>query len=123
MNSVDIQSDSFARLKQGLTKKYKRSFYIPLSSFSLLTAKTKQLTQHDVWTKQILTIRGVSSEKAILLAKKFSCLKDMIDKLSPLNEEERIRMIMDCGDNSHQRRQFGKALTKNILISLFGENI
>lgn len=122
MNSVDIQCDSFARLKQALSKKYKRPFYIPLFSFFTLTTKTKQLTQLDIWTKQLLTIRGVSSEKAILLVKKFKCLKDLIEKLSPLKEEERIQMIVDCGVSSHQRRQFGKALAKNIVASLFGDD-
>lgn len=110
LNASDIRSESFAALKSALLKKHNRPFYIPLSDFSTLNTKTKQLTSQDIWAKQLLTIRGVSTEKAVVLAKHFTCMGDLVAKL-----------IMSCSDPCHQRRQFGKALAKNIISSLFGE--
>jgi hypothetical protein len=68
-----------------------------------------------------MVIRGISAEKAFVLARHFTCMADLIQKLKSCDtEDQKIALIQSCSEANIPRRQFGKALSKNIIISLFG---
>ena len=48
-----------------------KRYLLSYDSFHELNTKTKGFTRGDIWARQLLTIRGVSAEKASAILKKF----------------------------------------------------
>lgn len=120
MNAIDLNADTHHIIRSHLSNQG-TPHLIPLTLFSELNRKTKNLTTDDIWMKQLMTIRGVSGEKAMVLSKHFKSLMDFIEKLEAAGtEENQIKLIMNCSQASH-RRQFGKALAKQIISILLGQ--
>jgi hypothetical protein len=69
--------------------------------------------------KQLMCIRGVSGEKAIQLAKRFTSHAHFISQMDcQAGEAERVAMVMHVGQGI-SRRQVGKVLAKHILECLY----
>lgn len=65
-----------------------------------------------------MTLRGVSAEKAVTLSKNFKSIQDLVAKLDLCSGiDAQVKLITDCSEGVF-RRQFGKALAKQIVNSL-----
>ncbi|KAJ3304239.1 Crossover junction endonuclease mus81 [Kappamyces sp. JEL0829] len=119
LHGNDIHPDTHHLLRKHLNGLDNTPCLVSLSNFAALTSKTKQLTHFDIWIKQLLSIRGVSAEKALVLSKHYKSLADFTRKMRVLpSAEQRIQAIMGCGEN-HSRRKIGKALSRHVLECLY----
>lgn len=120
LQNNDINLETHHLLRKHLAKSGKPGL-IPLSSFSTLNSKSKNLGTKDFFQRQLMAIRGISAEKAFILARHFTSMADLVTKLSACgSDDEKIKLIQSCSEANIPRRQFGKALSKNILTSIFG---
>lgn len=85
---------------------------IPLDSFNALNTKTKTLNHLDIWQKQLLTIRGVSIEKAALISKKISSFHQFMEWIDQKGQAGCVQELIAMG--------IGNASAKKI-VALFVE--
>ncbi|KAJ3276736.1 Crossover junction endonuclease mus81 [Terramyces sp. JEL0728] len=115
LESADIQKDTHLLLRSALQKKHGHPFLLPLITFNELMTKTKAFTIGDVYMRQILSIRGVSQDKALAIVKKYPTLKSLYQDIhSAETEKEKIALFADMGSNA-PRKLIGPALAKKII--------
>lgn len=105
-------------LRSGLRKKHGHLFYIPFGMFNELMTKTKAFIIGDVYLRQLLSIRGISQEKAMAIVKKYPTIISLYqDLIKAETEKERVAVLTSIGSNP-VRKLIGPALAKKI-IQLF----
>ncbi|KAJ3315932.1 Crossover junction endonuclease mus81 [Boothiomyces sp. JEL0838] len=118
LESIDIQKDTHLLLRSGLRKKHGHPFYIPFGMFNELMTKTKAFIIGDVYLRQLLSIRGISQEKAMAIVKKYPTIISLYqDLIKAETEKERVAVLTSIGSNP-VRKLIGPALAKKI-IQLF----
>ncbi|KAJ3216003.1 Crossover junction endonuclease mus81 [Dinochytrium kinnereticum] len=84
------------------------------SDFARFNTKTKNFTLKDVWTRQLMTISGISAEKACTIANKYpTSLRFMAALKQCASDAEREALIRDIGEVD--RKVFGPTLCKRLL--------
>jgi crossover junction endonuclease MUS81 len=120
MHPNDIKLETHHLLRRHLAKIGKPAL-ISLSTFSTLNSKSKNLQSKDFFQRQLMAIRGISAEKAFILAKHFTSMADLIQKLDACGaEDQKIKLLQSCSEANIPRRQFGKVLAKHIITSIYG---
>ncbi|KAJ3325164.1 Crossover junction endonuclease mus81 [Boothiomyces sp. JEL0866] len=118
LEAIDIQKDTHLLLRSGLCKKHGHPFFIPFGTFNELMTKSKAFTIGDVYLRQLLSIRGLSQEKAMALVKKFPTIKSMyLEIQNAQTEKEKVAVLTSVGSTPH-RKLIGPALAKKI-VQLF----
>jgi crossover junction endonuclease MUS81 len=103
----DLKLETHHALRRGLMKNG-QSCLLPFSTFNSLNTKTKVITHRDLWQKQLLTIRGVSLEKAKIISRHFPTFVSLITKLDEYpDEKSKISIFTDL--------KLGPALSKKIV--------
>ncbi|KAI9324383.1 hypothetical protein DFJ73DRAFT_872920 [Zopfochytrium polystomum] len=88
-----------------------------LSHFSRDSIKTKNFTLCDVWVRQLMTVPGVSAEKAAAIAEKYGTSRAFFLALSECaTSEEREKLVTTIGGSG--RRALGPTVSKR-LINVF----
>jgi ERCC4-type nuclease len=106
LDTNDIRLETHHVLRKALSKD--KPCLIPFQTFNSLNTKTKVITNRDLWQKQLLTIRGVSQEKARILSRHFPTFQSLISKLDEQRDEEsKIKLFTDL--------KMGPALAKKIV--------
>jgi hypothetical protein len=77
-------------------------------AFSLINSKSANLTFRDVFTRQLMTIKGVSREKAVALVAKYGSLPKMIVRLG---ESDGLRELAEM---TIGQRKLGNVLAQRI---------
>lgn len=114
-----IQIGEHHNMLNGLKECKEGKIIIPLDLFNNLNSKTKRQTHLDIWLRQLLSIRGISIEKALLISQKYPSLLDLIDGLDSCNsKDEQIKLLTGLSEGGV--RVIGKALASKI-ISVFVE--
>ncbi|CCJ28824.1 unnamed protein product, partial [Pneumocystis jirovecii] len=86
--SYHINSQTYIIQKNKINLIYpERSYVIEYSTFSDFLSKTTSLTLGDLFLKMLLTIKGVSPEKAIEIQKHFPTLSDLLTSYSKETSE------------------------------------
>jgi hypothetical protein len=109
-----------------------------LCDFNKLNRKTKNFTLNDVWVRQLMTVSGVSAEKASHLARRYPtsrrflfafvasylyfCLTYLYSSFylalkSCSNDDEREKMIQAAGGSG--RKSIGPTVTKKLVNVFF----
>jgi crossover junction endonuclease MUS81 len=103
-------------LKQHLATIYtNRTFHVSFASYSDLNSKSRSLTLKDTFIKLLMTIRGLSAEKAAEIVKVYPTPHHLFDAFDFLdNEEEKKKMLMNIGGNMIRRKNIGSALSEKI---------
>ncbi|BFZ64219.1 Crossover junction endonuclease mus81 [Saitoella coloradoensis] len=89
-------------------------YLVSYTSFSALTSKSAALTLGDVYLRMLMTIRGVSAEKAVEIATKFptpTALMEGYEKCKTVQEQKRMIMEKCCG---YGRKKIGGALSEKV---------
>jgi 5'-3' exonuclease len=79
-----------------------------MNLFSWINSKSGNLTLKDIFTKQLMTVKGVSREKAVKLAVKYDTLNQMINELS---DEKGVRELSNFIIG---QRKIGNVLAKRV---------
>ena len=105
--------------------KLQRPVHLSFADFHSLNCKTKLLTVRDIWTKQLMTIRGLSLEKVLALVRTYPTCSHLLNALLKLpTEKERIDLLT-CANDPGNRPSGKRALTKSLaqkIIHLFTAN-
>ncbi|PKY54845.1 hypothetical protein RhiirA4_502602 [Rhizophagus irregularis] len=111
-----IYRANFLDLKQNLATIYtSRTFHVSFASYSDLNSKSKSLTLKDTFIKFLMTIRGLSAEKAAEIVKIYPTPHHLFDAFDFLdNEEEKKKMLMNVGGNMIRRKNIGSALSEKV---------
>ncbi|CAJ0850600.1 1292_t:CDS:2 [Entrophospora sp. SA101] len=111
-----IYRSTFLTLKEQLATVYKdRIYHVSYASYSELNSKSKSLTLRDIFLKFLMTIKGISAEKAMEIIKKYPTPHDLFEAFNSLNTEgEKKRMIKDIYDGMIRRKKFGPALSEKV---------
>lgn len=82
-------------------------------AFTLINAKSRNLTQRDVFTRQLMAIKGISKEKAVALAAKYGSLSKLILNL---NTTDGVRELAEMLVG---QRKLGNVLAQRVYNLLF----
>jgi crossover junction endonuclease MUS81 len=91
-----------------------RSYLTTFTSFGDLNSKTGSLTLRDLFVKMLMTIRGVSGEKAAEIVKVFPTPKALFDAYETLSSEEEQNDLLKGTIEAAGRKSIGPALSKKI---------
>ncbi|CAG8463046.1 8991_t:CDS:2 [Funneliformis caledonium] len=111
-----IYRKNFLDLKQHLATIYaNRTFHVSYASYSELNSKSRSLTLKDTFVKLLMTVRGISVEKAAEIAKVYSTPHHLFEAYNSLNNEEaKKKMLMEIGGNMVRRRKIGTSLSEKV---------
>jgi crossover junction endonuclease MUS81 len=107
-----IDSRTFFNLKASLAQP---NVYhcVRYEAFAALSSKSASLNVGDVFLKMLMSIKGVSAEKAIEIQKHFPTMIKLVDIFASVDEEEGKMLVMEqC--SKYGRKKIGKALSQNI---------
>ncbi|KAJ3104911.1 Crossover junction endonuclease mus81 [Phlyctochytrium planicorne] len=72
---------------------------ITFQDFSRLNSKSKNLVLKDIWTRQLMTVSGISAEKAIAISSEYStCSRFMAALKNCKTDVERENLIKNIGE-------------------------
>ncbi|KAJ3226374.1 Crossover junction endonuclease mus81 [Chytriomyces hyalinus] len=92
-------------------------YSLTFQEFSRQNTKTKNFCLGDVWIRQLMTVPGMSLEKAVFFSRTFKTGAGLFKSLTSCSSDaEREKVIQGAGGES--RKAIGNALAKKIL-SLF----
>ena len=112
-----LSKESFPFMRESLEKQLNGRVILTYSGFMNINSKTKTFTIHDIWIRQLLTIKGVSAEKASSIASKYPTCTSLVKALSLCKTNEEKESLL--GEiSSHNRRHIGPTLRKKI-VALF----
>ncbi|KAI9352056.1 hypothetical protein BDR26DRAFT_850275 [Obelidium mucronatum] len=106
--------ESSRKLEKSVKSQGTTIYSISFALFCQRTSKTKNFCLGDVWIRQLLTIPGMSSEKACFFARTYKTGASFFKALVRCsNDAEREKLIQDAGGEG--RKAIGAALGKKML--------
>jgi crossover junction endonuclease MUS81 len=94
-----------------------RSFLISYRSFGSLNGKSETLVVRDTFVKMLMTIRGVSSEKAMEIARVYGtprALFSALDEARDSTSHVKRRMVLARSGSNVGRKKIGPALSAKV---------
>ncbi|CAG8707670.1 13810_t:CDS:2, partial [Ambispora leptoticha] len=114
-NSV-VFRNTFLNLKQHLAKLHpERSYHISYEMYSEINNKHASLTVRDTFLKMLMTIKGVSAEKAIEIVKKYPTPFQFVKAFECLpDENDQKKMLSDATSSEIGRKKIQPVLSGKI---------
>ena len=81
--------------------------------FSAIASKSASLNVGDVFLKMLMSVKGVSAEKAIEIQKHFPTMIKLVETLERMDEKEG-RMLLAERCSKYGRRKIGNVLSGKI---------
>ncbi|KAI9105961.1 restriction endonuclease type II-like protein [Phlyctochytrium arcticum] len=104
-----------SRREQGGLQISRKSF----KNYQSVNNKSKERKLQEIWTRQLMTIKGLSGEKAVVIVRTFPTMRSLLRKLAACSTDtERDNVIRMSGGNG--RKAIGTALARKIRLSLCG---
>jgi crossover junction endonuclease MUS81 len=112
-----VDHHAFSELSEHLRKTQPgQRFFISYEAFDALNSKSSNLRVGDIWLRMLMTIRGVSAEKAVEIQERFPTLTHLLQAYeacaSPVEREQ--MMSERCA--GFGRKKIGKALSKTVSL-------
>jgi crossover junction endonuclease MUS81 len=109
---TQIDSRTFFNLKASLAQP---NVYhaVRYEDFSAIASKSASLNVGDVFLKMLMTVKGVSAEKAIEIQKHFPTMIKLVETLERMDEKEG-RMLLAERCSKHGRKKIGNVLSGKI---------
>ncbi|CAG8778059.1 15036_t:CDS:2, partial [Cetraspora pellucida] len=111
-----IYRTTFLDMKNNLTTLHPdRTYLVTYSSYSDLNSKSKPLTLRDTFVRMLMTIRGISVDKAAEIIKNYPTPRKLIEEFDSLtNEDDKKRMITNSCSGIIRRKKIGPTLSHKI---------
>jgi crossover junction endonuclease MUS81 len=108
-----IDSRTFYNLKSGLAQP---GVYhcIHYQDFAAIVSKSASLTVGDLFLKMLMTIKGISAEKAMEIQKHFPTMIDLVRTLESVEDESEGKMIVANQCSKYGRRKIGNVLSGKV---------
>ncbi|KAJ1970612.1 Crossover junction endonuclease mus81 [Dimargaris xerosporica] len=115
-NSVIVRS-TFAGLKARLKACHPdRTWCISYAAFCNIGRKSGDLTLSALFVRMLMSVKGMSAEKATHLAKRYPTPASFLEALArEPDHESRKRLLQDCGSAQLARRKIGPTLSTVIV--------
>ncbi|KAI3654468.1 hypothetical protein MP228_001187 [Amoeboaphelidium protococcarum] len=113
-----VTSETFNQFKAQCERRDRRPYHLTFNEFSELNSKSKTNTLKDLWFKQLMTVRGLSVDKASYLISKYPTLRSFTDALDSLPDNQ-TRIDHIKRQNSPIPRRALNDATIRKLVSLF----
>ncbi|KAJ3157438.1 Crossover junction endonuclease mus81 [Geranomyces michiganensis] len=109
-----VIKDSLKDQRQALEKHFGRRLHICYDLYQSLNNKSSNFKLQEVWTRQLMTVKGVSGEKAVAFAKNYPTLKSLTNALEQCPDDaSRQRLVQEGGGLG--RKAINPALAKKII--------
>ncbi|KAJ3024342.1 Crossover junction endonuclease mus81 [Thoreauomyces humboldtii] len=109
-----VTKDTFKEQRELFEQQHGGALYITFSTFQSLNNKSKDYKLQDIWIRQLMTVKGVSGEKAAAFVKTFPTMRSLMDALEKCKDAgARETLVQNGGGNG--RKAIGAALSKKIL--------
>lgn len=113
-----VNGSNFAQIQERLSAEFGCQFHFIYEEFGLLNSKSKAKTIKDVWFKQLMTIKGLSAEKASVIVNRFPTMDSFFRELQKHDSfEGKIKMLRET-DGPVKSKNIGPSLAKKI-VDLF----
>ncbi|CAG8507983.1 11387_t:CDS:2, partial [Racocetra persica] len=111
-----IYRSTFLDMKKNLATLHPdRTYLVTYSSYSDLNSKSKPLTLRDTFVRMLMTIRGISVDKAAEIIKNYPTPRKLVEEFDSLtNEDDKRKMIMNACSGIIRRKKIGPALSVKI---------
>ncbi|KAG5439110.1 hypothetical protein PCANB_001409 [Pneumocystis canis] len=110
-----INSQTYTLQKSKFNSIYpERSYVIEYNTFSDFLSKTASLTLGDLFLKMLLTIKGVSPEKALEIQKHFPTLNDLLTSYSKETSEYEREIMIAKKCTNYGRKNISCSLSSKI---------
>ena len=86
---------------------------IQYQHFAAIASKSASLNVGDVFLKMLMSIRGISAEKAIEIQRHFPTMIELVETLAKLDEKEG-RMIVGERCSKYGRKKIGNVLSGKV---------
>ncbi|KAI8929853.1 hypothetical protein BC831DRAFT_395861 [Entophlyctis helioformis] len=94
----------------------KQSILLTYEAFSGINGKSNGFTLGDIWLRQLMCIRGVSSEKALAIAAKYPTSRALLQALAEARDQaSKETLLRSIGEG---RRGVGLSLARSIITLL-----
>ncbi|KTW26178.1 hypothetical protein T552_03069 [Pneumocystis carinii B80] len=115
IDNDNINLQTYTLQKKIINSTYpERSYVIEYSTFSDFLSKTASLTLGDLFLKMLLTIKGVSPEKAIEIQKRFPTLNDLLTSYYKETSEYEREMMISKKCTNYGRKNISPLLSSKI---------
>ncbi|CAG8552039.1 18251_t:CDS:2 [Gigaspora rosea] len=121
--TIDQSIDYLVRMTRMLKEMYENlatlhphhTYLVTYSSYSDLNSKSKPLTLKDTFVRMLMTIRGISVDKAAEIIKNYPTPRKLIQEFNSLtNEDDKKKMIMNACNGIIRRKKIGPSLSDKI---------
>ncbi|CAG8819013.1 14376_t:CDS:2, partial [Gigaspora margarita] len=111
-----IYRSTFLSMKKNLATLHPyHTYLVTYSSYSDLNSKSKPLTLKDTFVRMLMTIRGISVDKAAEIIKNYPTPRKLIQEFNSLpNENDKKKMIMNACNGIIRRKKIGPSLSDKI---------
>ena len=103
-----------SRTIDDLMNRLEQRHYLSYHAFSSISKKSQTLRVGDIWLKMLLTIRGVSLEKALSIQKVFPTLRDLLDGYSQCGDDRAREGLLQARCSGYGRKSIGLALSRKV---------
>ncbi|RKO92748.1 hypothetical protein BDK51DRAFT_18436 [Blyttiomyces helicus] len=120
VRATDIEPINFRAICEPLETRDSRRHYLTFEAFQMVHRKSKNLVLKDLWTKQVMTFRGVSAEKASVLVMTYPTMKSLLDAYDRCETaQQREKLLTTLGVSG--RKAFGPVLSKRVFEIMCSE--
>ncbi|GJJ68301.1 crossover junction endonuclease MUS81 [Entomortierella parvispora] len=120
-----VDRSNYLELQKHLREQYPDRVYLTsYRAFGTLNGKSDSLVVRDVFVKMLMTIRGISEEKAAEIAKTFGtprALFSQLDDNSGLKTQAERRKVLTLSGSSIGRKKIGPALSAKVADIWFSD--
>ncbi|KAL1925691.1 uncharacterized protein VTP21DRAFT_574 [Calcarisporiella thermophila] len=110
-----IERATFLALKRQLAIKYpSRIYLVPYVAYSELNSKYRTLCLGDLFVKMLKTIRGVSTDRAAEIVRRYETPRSLFDAYVRVEEGEEALMISRVCNSVVTRKRVGPTLSEKI---------
>ncbi|KAI8066753.1 hypothetical protein BC940DRAFT_302209 [Gongronella butleri] len=107
-----VNKETYHHAKTALNRE---PFLISYSMFNQMNSKSGSTTLRDLQIRMLMTIRGISAEKAIALARHYPTPQSLLKKMNEVeNAEEGKRVAIDATRDGIQRKRWTPLLSQRL---------
>ncbi|KAJ1961351.1 Crossover junction endonuclease mus81 [Dispira parvispora] len=119
-----VHRDGYAQLKSALQQLHpNRSWCINYASLCRIASKSGDLVLSDLFMRMLMSVKGMSAEKASYLVRRYPTPTHFLDSLSAESSQQHRIEILQDNHNSSQlaRRKIGPALATKLADTWFAD--
>jgi len=113
--TAPAQRHPYRRFLEEQKKKHGEPIFMSYGCFSQLNSKSANMTVRDLFLRQLLHIRGMTADKALLIVDQFPTMHSLWSNYANLSSDKEKRLYFrDWSVSGDELRKFGPALSQRL---------